>query len=164
MLFLGFRSVPPHKSERLTQMTQLVPEGTFFSWHCGLCWECLHTAKKQVFSLGSFLYVNYEREQPLLCPLGSTKTQVTSNWWDTQERVLGLGAEIVSHSLNRNFWAARMGAEDFHPLYVWQHLQFFSKLEFFWGGLAASLWQTWELSLSAGFWSGCEFQTEQMLL
>lgn len=63
--------------------------------------------------------------------MGSSKTQVTLNWWDTQERVLALGAEVVSHPLSRNFWAARMGAEDFHPLYVWQHLQFLSKLEFF---------------------------------
>lgn len=99
----------------------------------GSVWGCLHTRKIQGFFPVILPVGESWRIQPLLCPLGSSKTQTTFNWWDSQERVLGLGAEVVPHSLNRDFWAATMGAENFHPLYVWQQLQFFSRLEFFGG-------------------------------
>lgn len=64
--------------------------GHVLPWHCELC-SRVHTSKIQGFSPWSFLYVNYERVQPLL---GSRKTQVTLNCWDTQERILVLGLKL----------------------------------------------------------------------
>lgn len=149
-------------------MTQLVPWGhilllALWALRKGVCTQ----PKSRGFFPWSFPYVNYGKVQPLLCPLGCSKTQVTFNWWDTQEGVLGLGAEVVSHSLNRNFWAARMGAEDFHPLYVWQQLQFFFQAWIFWGvwlkvcDRRRSWVSLWDFRAGVNFyWSRCCSRTK----
>ena len=134
--------MPPYRSEWLTGMAWLGDCGHLLLAPRALDEDvCTQPKSSFFFRDPSRFYGWVMGERSLHCAHWGPATPKPLFTGGYTGRSPAFGAEVIAHPLYRYFWAARMGAVDFHPLWLpdstcGSSYNFFSSLHFW--GLAAT--------------------------